>query len=82
MACGVSPTGNALDGVLLGDHPPVLIRMHLDHVKLLDRSVAAVEDEIEAAVDAIPAAWGISADGVPAPDPGPGAAALTDATDR
>ena len=45
----------------------MLIRVHLDHITLLDRSVAAVEDEIEAALDAIPAAWGISADGVPVP---------------
>ena len=59
----------------------MLIRIHLDHVTFLDRSVAAVEDEIGAALDAIPAAWGISADGVPSPDPGPGAAALT-ATER
>jgi transposase len=59
-----------------GDHHPRLIRIHLDHIDLLDRSIAAIEDEIEAALDAIPAAWGISADGVPSPDPGPGAAAL------
>jgi transposase len=74
---GHAAVRQALDGMLLGDHHPVLIRMHLDHITLLDRSVAAIEDEIEAAVSAIPAAWGISADGVPAPDPGPGAAALT-----
>ena len=43
----------------LGDHHPRLIRIHLDHITLLDRSVAAVEDEIEAALDAIPAAWGV-----------------------
>jgi hypothetical protein len=55
----------------------MLIRVHLDHVTFLDRSIASVEDEIGAALDAIPAAWGISADGVPSPDPGPGAAALT-----
>jgi transposase len=57
--------------------------MHLDHVTLLDRSVAAIEDEIEAAVTAIPAAWGISEAGVPTPDPDPGpdAKALT-AADR
>jgi transposase len=60
-----------------GGHHPVLIRIHLDHVTFLDRSVAAVEDEISAALDAIPGAWGISADGVPSPDPGPDAAALT-----
>jgi transposase len=66
----------ALDGIMPGDHHPRLIRIHLDHIDLLDRSIAAIEDEIEAALDAIPAAWGISADGVPSPDPGPGAAAL------
>jgi hypothetical protein len=54
----------------------MLIRVHLDHVTFLDRAVAAVEDQVDAALDAIPAAWGISADGVPSPDPGPGAAAL------
>jgi transposase len=76
---GRAAVEQALDGMMLGDHHLVLIRLRLGHVTLLDRSVAAVEDEIEAAVDAIPAAWGISADGVPSPDPdpGPGAAALT-----
>ena len=54
----------------------MLIRVHLDHITLLDRSVAAVEDEIEAALDAIPAAWGTDANGVPSPGPGPDAAAL------
>ena len=65
----------------LGSHQPMLIRAHLDHVTLLDRSVSAIEDEIEAALDAIPAAWGISADGVPSPGPGPDAAILP-AADR
>jgi hypothetical protein len=63
--------------MLPGEHHPMLIRVHLDHITFLDRAVAAVEDEIGAALDTIPAAWGISADGVPSPDPGPGAAALT-----
>jgi transposase len=67
----------ALDGMMPGDHHLMLIRVHLDHITFLDRSVAAVEDEIEAALDAIPGAWGISADGVPSPDPGPGAPALS-----
>jgi transposase len=67
----------ALEGMLLGDHHPRLIRIHLDHITFLDRSIAALEDEIDAALDAIPAAWGISADGVPSPDPGPDPAALT-----
>jgi transposase len=65
----------------LGSHHPMLIRAHLDHATMLDRSVSAIEDEIEAALGAIPAAWGIDADGVPSPDPGPGAATLA-AADR
>jgi transposase len=60
----------------LGGHHPRLIRVHLDHITLLDRSVAAVEDEIGAALDSIEGARGITADGVPSPDPGPDAAAL------
>src|SRR4029077_2909032 len=66
----------ALDGMMPGAHHLMLIRVHLDHITLLDRSVAAIEDEIETALDAIPGAWGISADGVPSPAPGPDAAAL------
>jgi transposase len=68
---GREAIGQALEGMLLGEHHPLLIRVHLDHITFLDRSIAAVEDEICAALDAIPAAWGISADGVPSPDPGP-----------
>ena len=60
----------------LGEHHPMLIRVHLDHITLLDRLIAAVEDEIAAALDAIPAAWGVDANGVRSADPGPGAAAL------
>jgi transposase len=66
----------ALDGMMPGGHHPMLIRVHLDHVTFLDRSIAAIEDEIQAALDAIPGARGISADGVPSADPGPDAAAL------
>jgi transposase len=71
----------SLDGMQLGSHHPMLIRAHLDHITLLDRSVSAIEDEIEAALDAIPAARGVTADGIPSPDPGPDAAALP-AADR
>src|SRR5215472_13877690 len=74
---GRAAVEQALDGMLLGEHHPRLIRLHLDHITFLDRAVAAVEDQIDAALAAIPAAWGIGADGVPSPDPGPGAAALT-----
>jgi transposase len=73
---GSAAIGQALEGMLLGDHHPVLIRLHLDHITLLDQLTAAVEDEIEAALDAIPASWGVSADGVPSADPGPDAAVL------
>jgi transposase len=73
---GRAAVERSLEGMRLGGHHPVLIRVHLDHVTLLDRAVAALEDEIEAALDAIPAARGIDAGGVPSPDPGPGAAVL------
>jgi len=65
----------ALEGMMPGGHHCALIRIHLDHVTFLDRSIAAIDDQIRAALEAIPAAWGISADGVPSPDPGPAAAA-------
>lgn len=78
---GRAAVEQALDGMLPGEHHPMLIRVHLDHITFLDRSIAAIEDQIDAALDAIPAAWGTGADGVPSPDPGPGAAALT-AVDR
>jgi hypothetical protein len=64
---GHAAVRQALDGMALGGHHPRLIRIHVDHVTLLDRSVAAIEDEIEAALDAIEGAWGINADGVPSP---------------
>ena len=73
---GTAAIEQALEGMLLGDHHPVLIRLHLDHIVLLDRQAAAIEDEIEAGLDAIPAAWGVSADGVPSASPGPDAAVL------
>ena len=62
----------ALEGMLLGEHHPVLIRLHMDHITLLDRLAAGIDDEIEAALDAVPAAWGVAADGVPSPGPGTG----------
>jgi transposase len=76
VKAGRAAVEQALDGMMPGDHHPMLIRVHLDHITFLDRSVSAVQDEIGAALDAIPAAWGISTDGVRSPDPGPGAAVL------
>jgi hypothetical protein len=40
------------------------------HITFPGRPIAAVEDGIDAALDTIPAAWGISAVGVPRPRPG------------
>ncbi len=74
---GRAAVRQALEGMQLGGHHCMLVRVHLDHITLLDRAVAAVEDEIEAALDAIPAAWGADADGVASPAPGPDAAALS-----
>lgn len=73
---GSAAIEKALESMLIGGHHLVLIRLHLDHITLLDRLVAAIEDEIEAALAVIPAAWGVSADGVRAADPGPAAAVL------
>jgi len=71
----------ALEGMQLSSHHPMLVRGHLDRITLLDRQAAAVEDEIEAGLAAIPASWGITAGGVPDPAPGPDAAVL-DAASR
>ena len=66
----------SLDGMMIGGHHPMLIRAHLDHITLLDRTIAAIEDEVQAALGAIPAARGITANGVPSAGPGPDAAVL------
>jgi transposase len=66
----------SLEGMTFGEHHAALARMHLDRIDDLDRRVAALDDEIEACLDAVPAAWGIDADGTRSPDPGPDAAVL------
>jgi transposase len=66
----------ALEGMRLGSHHPLLIRLHLDRITDLDRKAALLEDEIRDALAEIPAAWGVTAGGEPSPDPGPAAAAL------
>jgi transposase len=80
---GRAAAGQSMDGMMTGDHHPMLIRVHLDHIALPGRPVAAAGDEIGAALDAIPAAWGITAGGETGPDAGrgPDAAALP-AVDR
>jgi transposase len=69
---GRAAVERSLDGMQIGDHHPMLIRAHLDHITLLDQSIAAIEDETEAALDAIPAAWGTDATGETSPDAGRG----------
>jgi transposase len=66
----------ALEGMRLGSHHPMLIRLHLDRITDLDRKAALLEDEIRDALAEIPGAWGVTAGGEPSPDPGPGAAEL------
>ena len=66
----------ALEGMAYGDRHGRLTRIHLDHITFPDRSIAAIEDDIGATLDAIPAAQGIDATGTRSADPGPGAAVL------
>ena len=73
---GRAAVEESLAGMTMAPCHPMLIRLHLDHIALLDRQIAALEDEIEAALAEIPAARGVGADGVPCPAPGPGAAVL------
>ena len=73
---GRAAVEESLAGMTLAACHPMLIGLHLDHITLLDRQIAALDDEIEAALAAIPAAGGVGADGVPSADPGPGAAVL------
>ena len=76
VAGGRAAVEAALEGMQLGNHHPMLIRGILGRIDALDRDVAALEDEIGAALDAIPGSWGITADGAPSPDPGRDAAVL------
>jgi len=63
---GRAAVERALEGMRPEAHHLMLIRLHLDRIKDLDRRAAALEDEAGAALDAIPAAR-VTADGEPAP---------------
>ena len=63
----------ALEGMQVLPCHRKLIRARLDHITLLDRQAAMLDDEITAALGAIPAAQGITAAGERSPDPGPDA---------
>jgi transposase len=66
----------SLQGITLAPCHPLLIGLHLDRITQLDRQILIVEAETEAALAAVPAAHGVTADGTPSPDPGPGAPVL------
>jgi transposase len=66
----------ALEGMTFRDHHARLARLHLDRIDDLDRRVAALDDEIEACLEAIPQAQGVTAEGARSPAPGPDAAVL------
>ena len=66
----------SLDGMMIGAQHALLIRVHLERIDGLGRAVAALEDEIAATLQGIPAAAGVDAAGARAADPGPGAAVL------
>jgi transposase len=66
----------SLEGMMPQEHHIALIRIHLDLITALDRKISAIDDLVAAHMDTLQDAWGITADGVPDPDPGPGAAVL------
>ena len=68
----------ALEGMMFDAHHGELTAMHLDFITFLDRRIAALDDAIEACLDAMPASWGVDAGGVTGPDAGaaPDAAVL------
>ena len=66
----------ALEGMMPGEHHIRLIRTLLGLIDGLDREISALEDEISAHLAAMAGAWGVTADGVPSPGPGPDPAVL------
>jgi transposase len=61
----------ALDG-MFDDHHGELARMLLDQIAFLDERITQLTTRITAAVTAMPAAWGVDADGTTGPDAGTG----------
>ena len=49
--------------------PSWLTRIYLDHIRFLDRSIAAIKDEIAARLDAIPRRAGLRPTLLPALEP-------------
>lgn len=66
-----------LEGMMPAPHHIELIRIHLGLIKTLEREADRIDDLIREHFDTMEDAWGLTADGVPSPDPGPDAALLT-----
>jgi transposase len=73
----------SLEGMMFGAHHGELASVHLEYITFLDRKIAALDDAITACLQAIPAAWGVDADGSTGPDAGTGPdAAVLPAAER
>jgi transposase len=59
----------ALDG-MFGDHHGELAQLLLDQIAFLDGKIAELTARIEKQATALPAAWGVNADGTTGPDAG------------
>ena len=66
-----------LEGMMPGPHHIELISAHLRVITMLDREIKRIDDLISEHAEAMEDAWGVTADGVPSPHPGPDAAVLT-----
>jgi transposase len=62
--------------MLLGDHHPTLIRLHLEHISLWTGWPPPSRTRSRPRWTPSPASWGVSADDGPSADPGPDAAVL------
>jgi transposase len=67
----------SLEGMMPGEHHIELIGIHLRVITMLEREAGRIDGLIREHMDAMEDAWGVAADGVPSPDPGPDAAVLT-----
>jgi transposase len=73
----------AFTGMRFGEQHAFAAAAHLRAIEFLDAEISALEDQVEAHLAAVPAAWGVDADGATGPDAGRGPdAAVLAAADR
>jgi transposase len=73
----------AFTGMRFGEQHAFAAAAHLRAIEFLDAEISALEDRVEAHLAAVPAAWGVDADGATGPDAGRGPdAAVLAAADR